>query len=286
MAAPPMPFIVGAPRSGTTLLRLMLDAHSAVAIPAETHFLFEAVRLESRGNPLRRELYDTIVHARQWNDFHLEGAGFWEELCRIQPFDLSSGIRCFYRMYAERFGKRRYGEKTPMYGTLISVLSELLPEARFIHLIRDGRDVVVSNVEVWWGNRANVADYAKWWLDAVREIRRQGTGRANYLELRYEDLVEKPEETLKSACEFLDLSFEPAMLNYYRAAAGRLAEMGDIRHTDGRLLSRELRLSTHPHIASPPDRSRAGRWQEVLSREEREVVQSIAGEMLHSLGYR
>jgi hypothetical protein len=286
MAAPPMPFIVGAPRSGTTLLRLMLDAHSAVAIPAETHFLFEAVRLESRGNPLRRELYDTIVHARQWNDFHLEGAGLWEELCRIQPFDLSSGIRCFYRMYAERFGKRRYGEKTPMYGTLISVLSELLPEARFIHLIRDGRDVVVSNVEVWWGNRANVADYAKWWLDAVREIRRQGTGRANYLELRYEDLVEKPEETLKSACEFLDLSFEPAMLNYYRAAAGRLAEMGDIRHTDGRLLSRELRLSTHPHIASPPDRSRAGRWQGVLSREEREVVQSIAGEMLHSLGYR
>jgi hypothetical protein len=263
----------------------MLDAHSAVAIPAETHFLFEAVKLKSTGNPLRREFYNAVVHARQWDDFHLDGAGLWEKLCGIQPFDLSSGIRFFYQMYAERFGKPRYGEKTPMYGTLISALSELLPEARFIHLIRDGRDVVVSNIEVWWGSRANVADYASWWLDAVREIRRQGTARSNYLELRYEDLVDKPEKILKATCQFLDLSFEPGMLNYHQTAAERLAELGDIRHTDGRLLSRELRLSTHPHIASPPDRSRAGRWQGVLSPEEREIVQGIAGEMLHGLGY-
>jgi hypothetical protein len=285
IAAPPMPIIVGAARSGTTLLRLMLDAHSMLAIPGEIYFLFQAVRLEGTGDALRLDLYNTMVQARRWNDFHLDATCLWEELLRIQLFDLGAGVRCFYRLYAERFGKRRYGEKTPMYGTLIPELSEVLPEARFLHLIRDGRDVVVSNMEVYWGNWHTVADYATWWLDTVREIRRQGDGRGNYLELRYEDLVERPKEQLKTVCQFLELSFEAGMLHYYRAAAGRLGELEGFRDTDGRLLSRELRLSAHLHIGSPVDRSRAGRSQGVLSQEEREIVQGIAGEMLDSLGY-
>ncbi len=281
----PMPFIVGAPRSGTTLLRLMLDAHPAMAVPPETHFLFQAVQLPSVGDELRRELYQTIVGARQWLDFHLDGPRLWAELSQADPFTLGDGIRCFYRVYAERFSKGRYGDKTPMYGTLIPALSVLLPEARFIHLIRDGRDVVASNVDVWWGNRSCVAEYARWWLDAVTEIRRHGVGRQNYLELRYEDLVETPAEKLREVCDFLDLPFEQGMLNYHKSAQKRLAELGDIRHIDGRLLSRELRVSTHPYVSSPPDSSRAGRWRTALSGEEIQVVQTIAGELLDDLGY-
>src|SRR5262245_38828142 len=108
----PMPIIVGAPRSGTTLLRLMLDAHSTLAIPPETGFL--PIGFGKTGD-LRRSYFEKVtqypVDAPAWDDFGLTKDEFWFALRGIEPFQIEDGIRCFYRLYARRLGKSRWGDK-------------------------------------------------------------------------------------------------------------------------------------------------------------------------------
>src|SRR6476659_10763175 len=100
----PMPIIVGAPRSGTTLLRLMLDAHSELAIPPETGFLTLGETLTGRGDKLRRNFFEAVVNyplpSPSWPDFEIPEETFREALNRISPFTIAEGYRTFYRLYA------------------------------------------------------------------------------------------------------------------------------------------------------------------------------------------
>lgn len=138
----PAPFIVGSPRSGTTLLRFMLDAHPELAIPPETGFIVPVSRLPWRSNTLRHAFFQIVtrypIEAPGWADFGLNTTDFWEALLQIEPFTVSAGLRCFYQTYAARFSKPRWGDKTPEYGRHLKYIEQILPEAHFIHLIRDG----------------------------------------------------------------------------------------------------------------------------------------------------
>jgi hypothetical protein len=149
----PFPCIVGVPRSGTTLLRLMLDAHPQFAIPPETGFLPRAARL-SPPLFLRTRLFDLLTHfprsAPNWADFHMDASEFQQALWQIRPFTVAEGVRAFYRLYAQHHRKTRSGDKTPLYALEMPAIRRLLPEARFIHVIRDGRDVALSLRKTWF----------------------------------------------------------------------------------------------------------------------------------------
>ena len=111
---PPMPFIVGVPRSGTTLLRLMLDSHPQLAIPPETGFLARHLSWLKFISP-REALFRTVTQlpfkTGPWRDFGLDAGEFRCELKKNRPFDLSEGFRTFYRLYARNQNKPRYGDK-------------------------------------------------------------------------------------------------------------------------------------------------------------------------------
>src|SRR5688572_26878619 len=92
---PPMPVIVGVGRSGTTLLRLMLDSHPELAIPPETGFLPQ-IRQQQRELDADG-LADLLAGARTWPDFHLDAGALRSELRRLRPFSAAAGTRCFYR---------------------------------------------------------------------------------------------------------------------------------------------------------------------------------------------
>src|SRR5262245_10657035 len=118
----PMPVVIGAPRSGTTLLRFMLDAHPELAIPPETGFLALGEALDAGAatdEGRRRAFGDQVMQfpreAPAWPDFGLAEDRFRAALDAIDPFTAREGIRAFYRLYAERFGKSRVGDKTPSY---------------------------------------------------------------------------------------------------------------------------------------------------------------------------
>jgi Sulfotransferase family len=148
---PPV-FVVGCPRSGTTLLRLMLDAHPDLSIPPESHFIPLVWRVRDRyetsggfdGEKMARDVFRGI----RFRDWSLPESEVLDELGRVAPSDLAGSIACFFCAYAGRNGKERWGDKTPGYSMELPLLASLFPDARFVHLIRDGRDVALSLMEV------------------------------------------------------------------------------------------------------------------------------------------
>ncbi len=286
----PMPFIVGAPRSGTTLLRFMLDSHSELAIPPETGFVIPCSQLTSRGTDLERDLVETIGNfppeAPAWQDFGIPIDALRDKIRQTRPLTVAGGVRAFYEIYAARFGKRRWGDKTPLYCLHLADIEKLLPEAHFVHLIRDGRDASLSLRNLWFSPGNDIATLARYWRRAVSTARSQGAGCHHYLEVRYEDVVLRTEDTLLRICRFLDLPYDPAMLRYFERTPQRLQEHRERTRTDGRVVvTRNQRWRQQRQTTQPPDASRIGGWKQAMSPEEQLQFASIAGDLLRQLGY-
>ena len=129
-------------------------------------------------------------------------------------------IRAFYSAYAEREGKTRYGDKTPGYIKEMVRIQRTLPEARFIHIIRDGRDVSLSHMRMNWGPET-YEESATLWVERIAKARRMAPKIEHYNEIHFEDLVRDTEGTLRKVCEIIDLDFDPVMLDYHERAEER-----------------------------------------------------------------
>jgi hypothetical protein len=273
----PAPFIVGAGRSGTTLLRLMLDAHPELAIPAETHFV---PRVAGCATP--EAAIECIRSASVWRDLNLDGEALAERAAGAA--DPRAVLREMYALYAEGQGKPRWGDKTPAYVRSMPAVAEALPEARFVHIIRDGRDVAASVRGLWFGGDT-IADTARWWSGSIAQARRDAAG-VTYLEVRYEDLVREPEPVLRRICDFVDLAWDPATLTYPKRAAGRLAELGnDVVRADGTVTTGAQRMELHQLALGPPVPTRIGRWRSELAPAEVRAFEEVAGPLLRELSY-
>lgn len=278
-----MPFVVGVARSGTTLLRLMLDAHPELAIPHETHFIPAVLREPQAG---REDFFRKLTEFPTWEDLKTPAERFRQELLRLEPFDVRDGLRAFYRLYAGLRGKSRWGDKSPPYLRHIAAIHEGLPEARFIHILRDGRDVAVSLRPLWFSPGESMEALATHWVEQIREARRQGQGTAFYLEVRYEDLLARPVRELHRICRFLDLPYDDRMMAYHETAHLRLDEVETRRDAEGRILiTKEERKHLHRFTSLPPQSSRIGRWRTELTPESVAAYEAVAGDLLEELGY-
>jgi len=265
---------------------MMLDSHPDMSIPPETNFF----RTLHRGLPEQADPHgffiSTIARVQRWNDFGVLSPEFTAQIASILPFDLGKALRIFYSQYASRFGKRRWGDKSPANLPEMETIQTLLPEARFIHIIRDGRDVALSLREVWFGPET-LEESAEAWVQAIANARSQRRNLRHYLEIRYEILLQRPKETLRTVCAFLDLPWTPALLLYHRNVARRLAEANhDYHGPDGRLIATaEQRMAALRRTTRPPDTSRIDRWRREMTESERAAYVSIAGPTLQDLGY-
>jgi hypothetical protein len=285
---PPAPFIVGVNRSGTTLLRLMLDSHPELTIPPETHFVPEMIRLARRDNTTRKRLVRAATDHPRWGDFGLDEEALLARLQDVKPLNPTDAIRAFYDLYAEKEGKPRWGDKTPRYMRAMPRIERALPEARFIHLIRDGRDVALSQAErALDGQEPEITEVAERWQRRIETARAHSADLDDYLEVRYEDLVGDPEATLRRICGFLELPYDAKMLEYHRRAAGRLTEMDrDLGSGEnGPIRTAGERLAGHAMTSSPPSTDRCGRWREEMPAAEEAEFERVAGGLLADLGY-
>ena len=161
-------------------------------------------------------------------------------------------------------------------------ISRALPEARFVHLIRDGRDVALSQRErVIDDEDVTMAAMAERWQRRIAAAR-EGAAEVKpgvYLEVRYEDLVGDTETTLREICEFIGLDFDPAMLDYHRRAGDRLAEMNrDLDNADnGIVRTADNRLAAHALTTEPPTTNRCGRWRTEMTAAEVAEFERVAG---------
>ena len=285
-----MPIIVGAPRSGTTLLRFILDAHPNLAIPPETGFLALGPQFKGPSDSIRNEFFETLVrfppNAPAWPDFQIQKEIFWAKLREIEPFTISDGYRAFYRLYAARFGKDRWGDKTPVHCFGMKAIEEVLPEAHFLHIIRDGRDVCLSLRQMWFSPGWEVETQARQWCSFVSTACEQGAQCQRYIEIKYEDLVLKPRQIVQSVCAFLHIGYDEGMLEYHLRAANRLQEHEARLQINGNIVvTKDQRFDQQSRTTQPLDPSRVLAWKSAMNIEEREQFEAIAGHLLTALGY-
>ncbi|MGI9118545.1 MAG: sulfotransferase family protein [Acidimicrobiales bacterium] len=271
----PFLFIVGCRRSGTTLLRTIFDSHPAMAVSHEAHFVAPMGarrRRYHKPDGLDVEgLIDDLMADSEFPRMDLDAPSLRDALNLAGVRTYPDAVRCIFSLYAHRQGKDRYGDKMPGYVLRLPLLARLFPEARFVHVIRDGRDVCLSLTELWFKDRG-LGEAALFWKRRVVVGRRAGRrlGPHRYREVRYEDLVDDPVGTVKSLCHFLDLEPDEGMLLY--------PERGeDVARATG---YPEL----HPRLSLPPTKGLRD-WRRDMTSSDQVLFETLAGGLLGELGY-
>ena len=274
----PAVFVVGMNRSGTTLLRMMLDAHPQLTIPPETHFVPDLIKATRTDGATAEDALEAMKSAREWGDFGFSDEQMLERLRALPKIKPGPAVRTFYEAYMEQQGKPRWGEKTPTYVQKMKLIQRALPEARFVHVIRDGRDVALSVLDRTVRD-LTAADVARRWKRKITKAREDSPQLEHYIEVRYEDLILDTEPVLRRVCEFIELPWDDAMLDYHERSGERLQEMARALPGDGRAqeLSVERRMATHAMTTKPPSADRVARWRTEMSAEQRTEFESVAG---------
>jgi hypothetical protein len=275
-AAPIAPFfIVGSGRSGSTLLRMMLVCHSRLTIPPETWYLIPLVQQCSIDRPLSADEIESALaivttHYR-WPDMKLDAQELRSAVGRLREPYLRDLVEVIYWSHLQSEGKARWGDKTPIYIQILPELARLFPHSKFIHLVRDGRDVAKSFQATDWVSRWLHDNTREWtralefywrWLDSDLCDR--------ILQVRYEDLVLETEDTLRRICSFIGEDFEPQMLSWERKVDEQVPARE--RHVHGKLKTR---------IGSEG----VARWKREMNGRERFVSEAFMGSHLTRLGY-
>lgn len=267
-------FIVGSERSGTTLLRVMLDSHPALHIPRESHFISDLLRTYSPDKVLcGTEILDAfkIVSAhRRWKEWEVNSATVLEKLRDVQSLTLADFIHLLFVEVTSREGKARWGDKTPAYVLQIDKIKRIFPNAKFIHIVRDGRDVCLSLLgRGWHGEWLRIM--AERWAHTVKEGRRLGSkvGSEFYLEIGYEDLVMDSRGTLQRVCQFLNEPYSEEMLAFYERA-------------DGKVAAREAHV--HKKLTRAPMSNDIERWKREMSLMQVGTIESVAGSAMDIFG--
>jgi hypothetical protein len=277
----PYVFIVGCPRSGTTLLRRLVDTHPHIAIIHQSRFIpnfFEKRRGLTPEGLVTTKLVDRLLEARGVKNLETSREMLESLVDAGEPVSYSTFVTGVFDLYGKVQGKRLVGDKTPAYVRRIPTLHALWPDAKFVHIIRDGRDVCMSAIN-WrkadhalgrfstWGED-QVSTAAVWWEWHVRLGREDGGSLAPqlYHEVRYEELVSGPANTCEKLCDFLDLPYDDAMLRFHE---GR-------EKADPNLDAKKAWRPLTPGLR---------KWSEQMRSEDLERFEAASGDLLEELGY-
>jgi hypothetical protein len=265
MTSHPPFFIVGCGRSGTTLLRTMLNHHPQVAIPLESLFMVDYLRA-APSIPIT-VLASILLHDYEFHEWGMPITH--EDLAGCQTAqDIMDRI---HDLYQAQEGKSRWGQKTPRFVRHGDLLKSVYPAAKFIHLLRDPRAVTLSLMRSNL-HRSNAYFGARRWLMDVRAGQTlKSTYPDDVLELRYEDLVTEPESTLHTVCDFLSLPFDTSMLAYDQTGTREYQSIFD---------------QIHQGLHEPPRAGRIDAWRQKLSPRDQEVIETLCAETMREVGYQ
>jgi hypothetical protein len=274
----PYVFIVGCARSGTTLLARIADAHPELAITPETswiaHWFEDRIGLTREGF-VTPELPEYLRANPAFVKLGISNKEIEQLLSRDGPISYASFISALFDLYGEKRGKRCVGDKTPRFVRFLPTLHGLWPDAKVVHLIRDGRDVCLSALE-WrrgivrfstWDDDP-VATIALWWEWHLR-LGREAAASLDpdtYMELHYESLVADPRSECEKLCAFLRLPYDEAMLRFH----------------EGRMRARPHRTAKTGWL---PVTAGLRKWTTEMSPDEVDRFEAVAGDLLGELGY-
>lgn len=268
-------FVVGCGRSGTTVLRSVLDAHPELAVAHEARFIPRLARRRQRYELAEGFAVDRLVEDLTGNPAITENLGMGPDDLRAalggEPVaGYPDAVARIFGAYARRHGKQRWGDKMPGYVLQIPLLASLFPACQFVHVVRDGRDVALSSLAIE-DTDDQLALLASNWRHRVSVGRRAGgqLGPDRYREVRYEGLVDDGATTVEGLCAFLGLPFDERMLAV--PATGSAPD---------RLLANPRHARLHEPVSRGP-RS----WRTDMAADDLALFEAIAGPVLDELGY-
>jgi hypothetical protein len=270
-------FMFGMERSGTTLLSMIIGAHPDVDVPLATTGMWFSFyeQVQQRYNNLTNAadldhlLDDVLSHDRVkiWNT-RLDR----EEIrSKLMPGCFGSVISAVHQQRAEVENKKYWMNMDIATLDNMHIVNEWFPAARFVHILRDGRDVALSHQTMPYG-AGNIGECATAWLNRIGQNLRMGhmLGKERYIAFRYEDLVDKTEETLKCICQFCGINYSQEMLSYSDTVDRRVPKD---------------KMWLWPALKDAPRRDKMYRWKSSMTENQRIVFEGIAGELLDELGY-
>ncbi len=272
-------FVVGAPRSGTTLLRYMLCAHPHIYIPPESNFMLRFLSHEPHTSLTHAQAVELItavcqykVFFRDWQEETIVAETFVDAFSDRDRIP-SNLLETLYQQYARQYDAQRWGDKSPIYAGHVAQLAKLFPNAQFVHIIRDGRDVSLSMLKAYQGMRFFYIDLgfaAQSWKRRVQKARSDGAqlGSERYFELHYEQLTTNPQDVLQNVCDFLGEPFVPDMVTPHH-------EAGRHFHSTG----------IHAATRQPVTTKSKGRWRQEMRLSDQRLFQVMTGNLLADLGY-
>ncbi|MDC1198858.1 sulfotransferase [bacterium] len=275
----PAGFIFGCPRSGTTLLRRIIDAHPGAAAPPETNWIPKLYRDIPHDRPMTDAAIAALLSYRRFKRMKISRAEL-EAILAGGPIGFADFVSAIYDLYGARRGKHVVVDKTPAYGLQIPLLHALWPRARFVHLVRDGRDVCLS-MRTWRKTAKNLEKYPTWpdypvatiaafWRRRVEISRADGAALpyGAYREFAFERLVAAPEAAVREICGPLGLPFDARMMAF----------------NEGRRQSAEAQGATANSAWLAPTPGRRD-WRTQLEPQDVAMFEAVAGDALVAFGY-
>ena len=270
-------FIIGSGRSGNTLLRSILSGNSDISIPPESYRIPFAIKKFHIFN--NRDWEDIVPQVlkefedcKEFYTWEIDITDVQKRLENIADSKktLSNIFDELFCTYTEKHspGSKIWGDKTPMNTLYLDWVGTVFPRSKFIHIIRDGRDVASSYLKM--DRYDTILEAANRWINSIELAQSFGSKiKENYMEIRYEELVTKPEDVIKYTCDFLDIDYDSKMLDHTK----QVKKLGD---TD---------KEHHSNLSKPISSDSVGKWRNNLSESDQESITKLLHKHLQRLGY-
>jgi len=273
-------FIIGSGRSGTTLLRSILVGNTSIAIPPESFVFYKVYRkyltYQHLGwKDLSRLIISEFESHAQFKRWNTNLYPCYQETFNIPKKNrsLAKIIEIVYKQYIKDNNPTAvmWGDKTPLNTYYYNWINKLYPSAKYIHMLRDGRDVVTSIIKS--GLYTNIDDACWRWIAGVEntEKLRSIVGENYFLEIRYESLVTNIKNEVGRLCAFLGVEFTPNMLKPHQTAK--------------KLLKNTAAAPHHKNLLNPININSIGKWKRELDESQKEIVNNKIGRKLEQLNY-
>lgn len=272
-------FVLGTSRSGSTLLQSMLSSHSELIVPPETHFFnsYQHLEKEFKSTKKRTDFRDRVIdfwydQKTRIRDLNLQKG---EVLKLAEKLDLATPLELFtlqLTMYRVERKKLIVGEKTPRHMLHVPDILDAYPDAKIISLFRDPRAKAYSEIKAQFGSPSVLVSTQRWKKYVrVHEQLQQELDKKQYLMLRYSDLIADAEGVLQKICDFLNVSFEKQMLNYY--------DRDETGFADGE-------TSWKKRTLKPIQKNRNEDWKSALTNWQIALIENTAGDYLKKMNFK
>ncbi len=271
-------FIVGMHRSGTTLVSRILSSHSQISISPESHFFnywmqrFPIPSLQVKDR--FEKFWQIFIHSERFNYFECDASKLLATIQFKKQNVAKSLFASLLRQYAEKDGKRRWGEKTPAHYAYIAQLLNWYPDARVIYMVRDPRAVTASMQKVPWKGK-HIIPYVLRWKDSIKHLEKWRLD-ARVMCVKYEELVSTPLAVLTEICQFVGEDFQGQMLFSEHLPCQRTIES----------CSSKWAISHFLKAAEPINTDSLNRWEKELSRKQIALIEYLSEKYMIKLGYK